>query len=203
MINSLAILDIGDVLIGTRPMRQYRALAERSGLEWRQVATLLEESGVITEFELGEMRSTAFTRKVRHLVGGNGLSHNDVVEAWRSVIGSPVTEMIDAVRPLARERRLLLASNTNPIHWHYIRGLLAEAGIVAPRILSYEVGHAKPDPEFFAAVLRADERAGRISVFVDDRLENITAAAAQGLPGWVHRTPRESSDLLDALRTFG
>lgn len=199
MTKPLAIVDVGDVLISTHPMKQYHAIAEHTGLEWRHVANIIEETGLVAKFELGDMQTSVFIRRIRQLVGRHRLSNEDAVETWNSVIGSPVPEMIDAVRPLAADCRLLLASNTNPIHWRHVRDLLEEAGVTAPRILSYETGQVKPASGFFAAVRRIDLRADHTSVFIDDRPENVAAARAEGISGWVHRTPAESSQLLRAF----
>jgi putative hydrolase of the HAD superfamily len=48
-------------------------------------------------------------------------------------------------------------------------------------VVSYELGHAKPDREIYEATLAAVDVAPHDALFVDDRLENIEAANSLGL----------------------
>lgn len=87
------------------------------------------------------------------------------------------------------------ASNTNRWHWRETRIRLAAAGLRTdtPVVLSHELGVCKPDPAFYAALR---ELVPAICVFVDDLVENVTAARAAGIHAHHHDDPRQSAGIL-------
>lgn len=183
-------MDIGDVLIRTVPMAHYRELARRAGLAWEDVADRIESSGVVAAFERGERTALAFVESVRKLLAQPGLPASEIERAWNTVVAEPDPVLVPLAARLAAQRRLLLASNTNPLHWRLVRTRLAGVGIDVPAHLSFEIGYAKPDLRFFTALCAAAPQADGVAVYVDDRPENVEAARRRGLAGWVHRTGR-------------
>ncbi|TDC97487.1 hypothetical protein [Actinomadura sp. 7K507] len=180
-------------------MAQYRSLAYKTGRRWRWVADAIEECGVITGFETGAVSVQQFTDTVRSLFPHGCLSAQDVVVAWQSVLGFTVVEIVHAVRALAADGRLLLASNTNPLHWQSVTSHLLTARIEAPAVLSFEVGYAKPSPNFFSAIFDADQRVADQAIFIDDLEQNVTAARRCGIPGRMHTDPLETAKWLRKL----
>ena len=105
------------------------------------------------------------------------------MQLWNSIF-APNEPALALAERLRGRYRLLLLSNTNPIHLAHIRA--AYSRILAPIdhvIASCEVGCAKPDPAVFRLAL---ERAGaepRETVFIDDLEPYVRAAEGLGLTG--------------------
>jgi FMN phosphatase YigB (HAD superfamily) len=198
---SLLLIDLGDVLIRTVPGGHHRQLARQCGLPAAEVADRLAGSGLPAAFDTGRLNTAQFAAAVCRLLGGR-LTPAAVTGAWRRVIGQPDAQMVAAVAPLARAGHVVLASNTDPLHWTVVRRRLQQAGLAAPAALSFRIGRAKPDPAFFRHVTAHFLR-GRHAVFVDDRPENVAAATATGLSGWVHLAAAASIDRIAALGTGG
>lgn len=196
----LVVMDVGDVLIRTVPMAHHRQLARHTGLPCQQVADRIENSGIVTSFETGQLTATGFVDTLRRLLPRPGLTAAAVEHAWNAVIADPDLILAPIAAELAAEKRLVLASNTNPFHWRLVHARLAGVGIRAPALLSFEIGAAKPDPRFFAA-LQSVPRGDHPVVYVDDLPENVAAARRCGLTGWVHRDARETSAYLGQLPT--
>jgi putative hydrolase of the HAD superfamily len=88
---------------------------------------------------------------------------------------------------LAGRYRLILGSNTNPVHARQFKPQFAATlqhfkGLV----LSHEIGARKPRPEFFRQVLAVSASPAARCVFVDDLPDNIAGARACGLHGIVY-----------------
>ncbi len=74
-----------------------------------------------------------------------------------------------------------LLSNTNALHFDFIRERYAFPHQVRGAILSHEVGLRKPDPAIYRAALKLSKTRAEETVFVDDLAENVAAAAEAGL----------------------
>jgi glucose-1-phosphatase len=197
----VVVMDIGDVLIRTIPMAQYRKLAQCTRIPWEHIAERIEGSGSVTAFERGEITSADFVDALRRLLSYPGLSAIDVESAWNAIVAGPDPILAPLAASFATQGRLRLASNTNPFHWRVVRTTLASVGIYAPACLSFEVGYTKPDPRFLAALCATVRLADGPVVYVDDRLDNVNAACRRGLTGWVHRDSAVTAAYLRALPT--
>ena len=58
------------------------------------------------------------------------------------------------VEALLARYKVALLSNCNEMHWRFIRPQIPVVERFCDRVLSYELGLAKPDPEIFRAALR-------------------------------------------------
>lgn len=88
--------------------------------------------------------------------------------------------MLDYVERLARQRRVLIFSNTNAEHWDHLVALSEGRLGRFEAYLSHEIGQVKPDR---AAFLDVAARAGiepSSSLFIDDLAANIEGAGAAG-----------------------
>ena len=136
------------------------------------------------------------------LVGkyGLNLSLQAFAEIWRESYSEPMPGMRDLLRQLQGQCRLVLLSNIDPFYWSTVEANLPELQAFDALALSFEQGFAKPD-------LRAFERAVSMSgtnvkgcLFIDDKPENIDAAAQVGIAGHVFAG---CANLKQILRTRG
>jgi glucose-1-phosphatase len=63
-------------------------------------------------------------------------------------------EVMPLVEALLHRCKVALLSNCNDLHWRFVRPQLPLLERFSARVLSYELGLAKPDPEIFRAALR-------------------------------------------------
>lgn len=194
----MLVTDVGDVIVRTRTGEQYRELARRTGRDADGVAQLLKASGLPAQLERGTIGEAAFAHQVSELLGRPTLSTSDVWECWAAEIAGIDPIVAPVMARWADAGRLLLASNTNVLHWPVVNQLLEEAGIKAPAILSFELGVTKPDARFFAHI-----EPDTTVLYVDDRPENVAAARDAGLAAWLHRDPAATAGYLTALLDQG
>jgi FMN phosphatase YigB (HAD superfamily) len=194
------VMDIGDVIVQTSIGAQYRELARRIGGEARGVAELVNASGLPARLERGLISETRFTETLAELLGDPTLTLADVRECWKAELVGVDPVVAPVAARWAGQHRLILASNTNCLHWPVLLHLLEDAGIRAPAYLSFEIGATKPDPRFFARIV---DEIPSVAVYVDDRPEHVAAAIESGLTGWLHRDPVTTAAHLTAVLSGG
>lgn len=116
-------------------------------------------------------------------------------------IFEPNPEVCGLIERLHGNVRLVLGSNTNPVHAaHFTKQYRDVLRRFDGLVLSHEVGARKPHAPFFAACHRLAAGRPDECVFVDDLPANIAGAEAFGFRGIVYR-PGEN--LEGALRSLG
>lgn len=105
------------------------------------------------------------------------LSYEEFADIWNGLL-SLNEAIIPVVEQLRCRHRIVLASNTDPIHFAYAVEGFPLLKNFEHQFLSYEMGLAKPDPAFFHHVLQTLDVPAAACIFIDDRAENVEAALA-------------------------
>lgn len=195
MTAEIVCLDVGDVLIRTHPGAHYEALARLAGVGASQVAAVADP--MVPELESGRLSFEAFATAIAE---GNALAAHPVEAlrtAWCQVLGDIDTEVARAAAALARRKRLVFATNTSAEHWAALEPRLAQHGLRAPAVTSFDVGDRKPGDSYFRALRRHIGDA--VGTFIDDRPENVRAARWHGLTAHLHTSSTETAALLTIL----
>lgn len=128
---------------------------------------------------------------------GGGIDVDDLFAVWNDT--SPVDgifDLMDAVR--ARGTRLYLATNQQAVRGAHMRATIPYADHTDGAFYSHDVGHAKPSPAFFQAILDTLDVPADEVLFVDDVAANVDGARAAGLHAEVLE-PRYDVDALAAI----
>jgi putative hydrolase of the HAD superfamily len=99
-----------------------------------------------------------------------------------SAIFTPMPETIALLEEIRGRCRLMLISNTNALHFAYLAQHAPFIFLFDDRILSFRVGLRKPDPAIFRHALDLAGARAEETLCIDDRIENIAAAEALGVP---------------------
>jgi putative hydrolase of the HAD superfamily len=182
-------LDLGNVLVKVDHGRFCRRLAELAGLTPEEIYARVFESDLEPGYDTGRLTSEAFHRRVTDHFGV-ALPFPQFA-FWWSDIFDPMEGMADLVSNLAARYPLYLLSNTNPLHFAYIRERYPLLDNFQSFILSFEVGSRKPEPDIYQALIRRTGLAPGQCLFVDDKLPFVTAARGQGLAAWQFTSPGE------------
>lgn len=174
-----------------------------SGLTDADFMKRWRESGLGEAWDTGALTISGLTAKLGDLLDVPSLTEEEVSALWGNAVGGVDPVLGPMAARLSRERRLILASNNNPVQWPIVERLLADADFAPeiPAVLSHQVGLSKPDPEFYVELI--DRTAALDVVFVDDRLSNIEAAEACGLKTVHHTDPERTAAILGALLDLG
>jgi putative hydrolase of the HAD superfamily len=175
------VFDCGGVLLRNDDLSAYRAWEQRLGLEQGALAERLWQGETWRLAELGKISEDEFWRRAGDMLGLQDPGERDALrqDLWDS--WSLDTQVLDVIDTIRRRYPVAILSNATDA----LEGMLSERYQVAERFAailnSARLGVAKPDEAIFQIMLkRLKAEPGEI-VFIDDRAENVAAAAALGM----------------------
>lgn len=135
------------------------------------------------EFEAGKVGPDAYIEWALGVMGSDA-SADQFRAAWRNIF-TPNEPMWQCVRKLAAKgHRLILFSNTNPIHCPWIFENYPDFKLFENAVLSHDVGAIKPQAEIYVHALEVHGLEPASTLYIDDLPENIAAGRAHGLHCW-------------------
>ena len=182
-------LDLGNVLVKVDHMRFCRRLADMAGLTPEEVYARIFTSDLEPGFDTGRLSSEEFHRRVTDHFGVT-LPFPQFSWWWNDIF-APMEGMAELVSRLAARYPLFLLSNTNPLHFNFIREHYPFLALFQSLVLSFEVGSRKPEPAIYQALIKRTGLSPGQCLFVDDKLPFVAAARDQGLTAWHFTAPQD------------
>ena len=193
----LIISDFGGVICTFDYRIFCQRLAGRTGRTTDQVFAAAFGDRLQREFETGRLSGPAYHRAVMDRLGA------DVpYEEFFPMYGDIFTEIpatCDLLRRLHARYPLYLLSDTNEIHFGYVRETVGILRVFREFIVSYQVGAMKPDPRIYGEALRRSGLPATACVFVDDRPANVEGAARVGMHALLFQSPEQFATELTRL----
>jgi len=168
-----------------------RRLLPRVRISLAELHALLNQSSLLFEYEAGLIGTSEFFARVQAASGYQGsLADFGAVFAdiFREI--APMTALHSALR--RRGIPTYIFSNTNELAIGHIRRQFPFFGQFDGYVLSYEHLAMKPAPVIYEAVERLAGRRGPDLLYLDDRRENVAAAAQRGWRAILHENPIQS-----------
>jgi putative hydrolase of the HAD superfamily len=195
------LFDLGNVVTFFDHDRACRALATlgRDGLGADDVRERVFASGLELDFDCGRIDTAAFVARLKDVCGISA-PDEDVARAWADIFtpNEPVWQLVPRLRRAGLT--LVLASNTNALHFDWLRRhYAAPLSSMHAFALSYELGVVKPDAAFFEAGLRIASATPAETLFVDDKPAYVEAARALGLSAEVYTPAVDLSAIVEDL----
>jgi len=193
----LIICDFGGVICTF----DYRIFCERLA---RRIPRTMDEifaaafgDRLQTDFESGKLSGREYHRAVMVR-----LDADVPYEEFYRIYGDIFTEVpatCDLLRRLHRRYLLYLLSDTNEIHFGYVKKKVPVLSIFDEFIVSYEVGVMKPDPRIYEEALRRSGLPADACLFVDDRTVNVEGATRVGIRALRFESPGKFAAELSRL----
>ncbi len=103
---------------------------------------------------------------------------------FRTIFGdifTPIRTMCELIPKLKGRYRVVLASNTNELHAnHFLKEMRTTFDHFDHLVLSHQAGARKPEADFYRRCQDHARCSPAECLFIDDRLDNIAAAAKHG-----------------------
>jgi HAD superfamily hydrolase (TIGR01509 family) len=172
--------DLGNVLVHIYPERFLDSL----GIRERERQVRLRDPIVETVhlYERGAISTYECLEKLGEVLDYEH-EKDSIRRAFASILGDPVEGMDRVVERASHHYTVALVSNTNPIHISLAEEQVRSIALFPLRFLSYELHTLKPEPEYYAKVLRGLALSPPEVVFIDDRPENVAGASEAGMTG--------------------
>ena len=173
------VFDLGGVLVSVDFMRACRRLEAAGGAPAADICAAITDGADKAGFDTGRLSPQEFAAR-SCAAAGVDLPYAEFADIWCDIFTEQreVTGLLDEI---GTQADLLLLSNTDPLHFEYVRSHYGFLGKFRRLVLSYEVGHAKPARQIFERALGLCA-AGTRMIYVDDVAEYVAAARACGLP---------------------
>jgi putative hydrolase of the HAD superfamily len=195
------IFDIGRVLVRIDLRRAQLGLAQGLSLTPEELWSAIEKDPRWRDWQEGRISPHDWHLHLCQRLGLS-LSFQQFTTAWNFALDPQPIQPLRLFEELAKRYRLVLLSNTDPIHVAYLEATydFCQYFPKGQRIYSCSVGASKPDPLIYREAVRAAKvRAGE-AVFIDDIAANVEAARQLGLSGIHYESPQQ---LLQAFAALG
>lgn len=188
------IFDLGGVFLNINFQLTSQAFAKLGVTDFNNMFTQhysnplfeLLETGKITEYEFYD----AF-REATQVT----LTNQEIKDAWNALLLDFPPERIQWLEKIAKQYKVYLFSNTNQIHYDYFIEQFAQQfngknfnDYFIKAYYSQDLGLRKPYPNAFEAILTEQSLNPAETLFIDDTIKNVEAAASLGMQT-IHLAP--------------
>ena len=175
------LFDLGNTLIKLAYERVLENVRRSAPVTRDQLVDILEEPGGYRDMERGAITFREFYEFIADKAGYRGSLH-DFREIWSDFFDGPIAgseELLDRIRA---KYRVAFLSNSNEVHAELIPRRFSTLFRKDDRfVFSHRFRVAKPDPEMFRRALEVIGALPQNVVFIDDLIENVLAARAEGI----------------------
>jgi len=171
------IFDLGGVLVNLDWDKVCAKLQQHSNAD--DVRTEVINGPIVRSAMEGYLNPRAYHEALCQKLKAN-LTYDEFVDIWNGLL-SANEFIVPLVERLKVDHRLILASNTDPIHFAYSVEHFPVLKNFERYFLSCEMRLLKPDPAYYRNVLDTLDVPAGDCIFIDDRAENVEAARGVGI----------------------
>ncbi|MFM1932650.1 MAG: hypothetical protein RL226_1953 [Bacteroidota bacterium] len=200
------VFDFGGVLFNIDYDAPARAFNELGWNSFTEVYSQAAQSTLFDRLETGKISNDDFLAEL-HAFLPQGVSRQQVLDAWNVILLDIPTERIALIHDLKDRYRTFLLSNTNAIHVaEFEKTIDRTMGIdyfraAFERIYySNVIGIKKPYPETFLEVCKWNDLTPHRTLFIDDSVQHVIGAHRAGLRAY--HLDITTSDIRDVLAHF-
>ncbi len=185
------LFDLGRVIVDFDFTPAFLRLSRSCSTSPEKVRDYFHRSGLEVSFDAGKISNKDFYQTVKRSLG-HTLNYREFTDVWNKIF-TPNRAMIGLLRKLGPRYRLVLISNTNSMHYRYLRSRYKNTFQHFDRIiLSFKEKVRKPDDRIYRKAIRACQAKPREIFYVDDREDLTDAAASLGLETFTFKNnPKE------------
>lgn len=191
LVTKTIFFDLGGVIVPFDFKRAYPQMAPLLSYPVAEVATRLRATDLVTRFESGIVGPERFVEEVCAVLEMKRIAYEDFCDLWTSVFLADTLIPESLLASLGNRYRLILLSNTNPIHFNMIRANYPLLRHFDDYVLSYEVGALKPAAKIYEEAIARAGCSAEECFFIDDILMNVEAARQHGIDAVQFQTAQQ------------
>lgn len=174
------IFDLGKVLLDFNNYLIAQRLENLSGRPGDEIFQFIFRTRLETSFDRGEITAEEFLRRINgHLAVSLGLK--EFIPLWSDIF-TPVTGMKELVTQLKNSGyKIGILSNTNILHFEYVRKRYEVVREITNYHLSYEMHLQKPEEAIYRKVLDYYDCRPEEMAYADDIEPYVSAAKQLGI----------------------
>ena len=180
------IFDLGNVIVKVNWNTFYKKAVVKSNKSLQYIKKYCENpSKNIIDFELGKINSEEFYNKITNDLCLK-MSFKDFKAAYCNIF--PLNENVAGIiKKLKKNYRLVLLSNTDKLHFEFIKNKYKIVDIFDEYVLSYKEGCRKPNPLIFLKAIKKAKAMPFNCLYFDDIPEFVLAARMLGIKAFQYK----------------
>jgi glucose-1-phosphatase len=192
------VFDLGKVLVDFDYGIAARKLAENSAAPAAEIQAVIDQSPLLFRYECAQMTTREFFDEVRARIAYRG-TFDEFAAAFADIF-TEIPEMTRLHAELARSGLpTFVLSNTNEIAITHVRRNFPFFANFNDYIFSFEHGALKPQAAIYEVAEQRSGCRGAEILFLDDKPENVEAAAKRGWRTICHRSIAETTLVIGKL----
>lgn len=190
------IFDIGNVLVNIDYNVTIAEFQKLAIVDFSTIVSYARQEQIFDLFEKGKISAQEFRDGLKKYLKSD-VTDLEIDAAWNSILIDYPKEKFELLRNLKKNYRIFALSNINEIHVESINQA-AKTKLNAEKFSDFfhkayysnETGFRKPEIEIYELVLQEQFLQPKETLFIDDKFENIEAAAKLGIQTF-HLTNRD------------
>jgi putative hydrolase of the HAD superfamily len=174
------IFDLGKVIVPFELDNALKILESVCDFSSLDVKEKIFASQEVLLFEKGEISPEAFFDFLKNLLNLR-MNFDEFASAWNSIFSFEPIISESLIERLEAKYRLIVLSDTNKLHFEFIKQKFPILRHFSDFVVSYEVGFLKPSPEIFQVAVEKAECLPKECFFTDDREANVEGAKKLGI----------------------
>jgi glucose-1-phosphatase len=191
------LLDVGKVLVDFDIARLRAFLAGYVSVGPEELLRVFTADGLADDYQCGRIGAAGFHSEVCRRLGRE-IPRPEFERGWNCLLLEEPLLPAEWVEQVSLRAPVWIVSNTNEVHFDFIRAHYAALRYATGFVLSHEVGCAKPDPRIFEIALESAGTRPQETLFFDDMQENIDAARAMGIEAFLFEGKEQFRSHLEA-----
>jgi putative hydrolase of the HAD superfamily len=193
----LIVSDFGGVICTFDYRIFCERLARKIGRSAEEIYAVVYGNDLQVQFERGRVSGREYHRRVMDLLGTE-MPYPEFFQMYGDIF-TEIPATCDLLRRLHARYPLYLLSDTNEIHFGYVRKTVDVLELFDECVVSYEVGVMKPDPGIYQEALRRSGLPAEACVFIDDRPGNVEGARRVGMQALLFQSAERCAADLESL----
>ena len=186
----ILIFDMGNVVLFFDHMLICKRLCKLSSYSTFEIYKLIFTNGLEKLFDEGKISSKKFYEKIVETLKVN-ISFYEFYEIWSNIFEENI-EVSHLIKWLKKNKyKIYLLSNTNELHYQYVKNKFNIIKEFDEYFLSYNVGYRKPDLRIFQTVLKKSKLPVNNHIYIDDKEEYVNVAKSIGMRGIVFKSSNQ------------
>ncbi len=188
------IFDLGNVVLDFDYNKSVKRLTRESDISKSAIYDLFFDSKITELHDTGKISSFEFFRIVKKELGIK-IDFKAFQKIWNEIFfeNKAVSSLI---RRLKKDYKVILLSNTNRLHFEYIKDKFDVIHEFDELIVSYEVKALKPDPRIFRYAIKKAGTAPERIFYTDDRRDLIDRAKLHGIDANLFKSAKDLKNIL-------
>ena len=184
---SAIIFDLGEVIVDVDTSKTVSAFKALAAIDDFNLFSFSHQAAFFLQFEMGLISEDEFRANLRSSLKTDA-SDETLNVAWNKMLGDLPQEKLNILQRLKSDYRTFALSNTNTIHIRFINDYLQHRkpqdkldNYFHHAYYSHDLKARKPNEIAYTKVMSLENLVPQQTLMIDDRLENLEAAARVGM----------------------